>query len=713
MSVTKILIGFLISLFLSLKIAASEQWIPDYCLEQNYQKSDINCFSGLDQSFSIENYSSFFHINNSVVTQELQQNLKNMAMYELLKQKSDLLMMYPELEKTSSQNVYERYAYSRRKDGTWFIRKQFSGQYDRCLKDEGQELLLQVEKLDEGMDQRRENFLAQGRLSLADGKVLNPSEKSKRMATILLGALAAEKQIEQRPSLVDEIEDLESKQERLEEILSIDQSYYTSSRCRGHMGRNDQTKCEVSRNPSLKEKYQVELNEVEQKLTALKQKKDITDKAVFANPYYVDDKLIGASYKPSQLVVEGLKTLREKMSQDEIQNILESLKNPESFKQKYAVSPEAMATAAIEKLMLSNTNIYQKIDELIQKETVKHIGELDESLEEICDSGEEFLYKIPRLVAKAESYYLQMAKEHMDPKDSLNTYLESHQAAHCLLIEENKEGRGQIYSQLAGGALVLGSGIAAGFGCVPCLYFAVGGGAMLTGVGLQKTWQKDALADTSLGLSHVGLADYEQARQQLNSARFSWAMSVADIALVPVGLKLGQFAKIQKLTSHGQRSLQRSGLGQNQDFIESLTQSLPEEKYLDLISRINQQPLSTQVKMQEELASLGEKSQLEKLAMIEQTMKKYQIRFPSTKELNRSVLKKLEAHPEHLAIIKKRYADKLAQEDFVAGSIEEKLALKALGILENKGCAGICENISRSPSEVWDEFIRFGNSCAL
>ncbi len=174
-----------------------------------------------------------------------------------------------------------------------------------------------------------------------------------------------------------------------------------------------------------------------------------------------------------------------------------------------------------------------------------------------------------------------------------------------------------------------------------------------------------------------------------------------------------QCAKIQKLTSHGQRSLQSSGLGQNQDFIKSLTQSLPEEKYLDLISRIKQQPLSTQLKMQEELASLGEKSQLEKLAMIEQTMKKYQIRFPSAKELNRSVLKKLEAHPEHLAIIKKRYGDKLAQEDFVAGSIEEKLALKALGIIENKGCAGICENISRSPSEVWDEFIRFGNSCAL
>lgn len=743
-----------------------EEWTPSYC-----KKSDAITDPKLQQSVCVkpevsedvqQKYLGLLSITNKIIADEMNNNLKNMALLDLLEKKRDLIAMYPEIEPALADDKFpwhKRKEYSKNSDGSWNRKFALDGNYNKCFTKENKLLNDKATALGQEIPKMRKDFFDVTEttipIKMKGGELYNlkakSTKKSIHMANVLLGALAAEQQIKERPVLIKNIEDTNKRISKLEQLVQITPEYASSNRCVGHQGRNNAEKCAAAKSPEKLAALQTELTEKQTIISGLEFQKKITDDAVFKSPYYVDpanigddtgnwfsnlfeskeDKKIMGDFKASPLITKGVpalkRALNNKFGNNAVDDLFKSLSNTSNI-QDSTPSPSTLAAVSIEEILLSNPDIYKFMDDLIKDEVVKNLTEVDESLEEICDHGEDFLFRIPQMVEKAEKLYLNLAGEQLPDGENLNPYLQAHQEAHCSLIDNQekekffqhwlKEKGGEnamLYTQLAGGATLLGSYVAAGFGCGPCLYYAIGATAGFVGLGTADTMEKDTYADILTGLSQVSLADHDEAREMLTDARLGWSILGFDLLTAPFGLKAGQMIKVGKLVKQGKTILGKTEIAKNKDFLKSLVNGLPEDEYYKVVESIKALPIDIQEKISKDLLSFGSNlNGAERFSLIENTLKKYGVDFPDSKELNTIVLQSIDNDPKKVVELKVKYADYLKEQGVIPGSAEEATELRILGILESKGCAAnICEKPLMSVEDTISETkrIKKENGC--
>ena len=368
------------------------------------------------------------------------------------------------------------------------------------------------------------------------------------------------------------------------------------------------------------------------------------------------------------------------------------------------------------------------MDNLIQDEVVKNLDEIDESLEEICDNGQEFLFRIPEMVKKAEKMYLNLAGENLSGDQALNPYLKAHQDAHCSLInnkekekwfqtwmKENAGENAMLYTQIAGVTTVVGAGIAGMAGCIPCLYYAAAGGAAFAGIGTYETLGTDSEADALIGLSQLGLADHDKARETLTEARAGWVMVGIDAVTAPF-VGGGKLIQLSKLVKKGSKTLKGSELGKDKLFLKSLAQGLPKDEYLKTLEALKNLPAPAQEQLSKQLAkTMASVKESERFALIKKTLDGFKVPFPEMTKLNAKTLTLLESDPKKLIDIEKRYTSALKAKGIDPTSQAGKTHLRIIGVLENQGCNGVCRKALKTEDEVMAEAdtLLKKNGCSL
>jgi hypothetical protein len=724
--------------------AAYGEYKPDYC------ENDDHVAGCIDQDFDTtdEDLSTILTVSNALKKQELSENLKRTAIIKLMEGKRDLLAPYPDLyeHKAGRDKLYyegtigQKFAMTPSTYGT--PGQRYNSGYEASCFNNDENIKSKLDEMDKGFDEYRK-------------KVNKPELHLNMLANALLGAVAAEEGIEQRPGLNNRIETIDKNIENYEETI-----------LKGRYGFiNTFGKVSTSTSPCYPQQshafmdqdvleakclaYEEMLVGLPYKILKLKEEKRKTenkvkmiDQTIFSNSFYTELSGPGDSvsnwwsnigvdkknkhelgkYKKSKFLEEGLASLRSIETDNFVTGLKEKLARSNEILKSTdgGVSGEETARQLLLKTLEDNPEFRKKIEGLYKVEVGEYVDETDEAIKEICDSDEDDLIRIPQLVEAAEKEYLELASRELDEYADLKLVLNSHRSAHCTLLREEHASHwfrnsigisGRTASMIGTGAIALGAGVAAGFGCVPCLAVAGTAGVGSAGLSYESARESERKANILRGLANNGLARQEDAREFMREAQAGWIFMGVDILMAPLGFKGGAAYKAGTLVSKGRKSINHSALGKNKSFFKSLVNGLPEDEYLKVMGQVEKMSDADKAIMAERLKDLDKMSDAEKLVLIEKVLADNKIVIPNAVAINNRVLSQIDNNPKMQEDIKSRYSDQMVNLAIVAGSADEKAFIRMVGIMEKKGCGGFCRKNKLTPEEVEREYQRRFTQC--
>jgi hypothetical protein len=720
------------------------EYRPNYC-EDN---SDLvgGC---IDQDFdtSDEDLSSIITVSEALKKQELNENLKRTAIIKLMEGKRDLLAPYTDLyEHKEGRDKLFYEGISGRKSVTstsnFFGTTKTHTGYEASCFDQDKNLKDKLEEMDSGFVEFR--------------KTMNtPDMHLNMLANALLGAVAAEEGIEQRPVINNKIEQIDKNIENYETtILKGRNGFIITDR----MQTSSTSPCYPQTSHAFMDKdildakciaYEEMLVGLPNKILKLKEEKrksenqvELIDQSIFSNSFYTELSGLGDSvsnwwsnigeskknkhelgkYKKSKFLEKGLSSLREVGGNGFVNGLKEKLSNSNIILKESdgKASGEAIAREQILTALKDNPSFKKSVEDLYKVEVGEYIDETDQAIKEICDSDEDDLIRIPQLVEAAEKEYLELASRELNEYADLAAVLTAHRSAHCILLKEEHASHwfrnsigisGRTAGMIGSGAVALGAGVAAGFGCVPCLAVAGTAGVASAGLGYSDARESERKANILRGLANNGLARQEDAREFMREAQAGWIFMGVDILTAPLGFKGGAAYKAGKLVNKGRKTINSSALGKNKDFFKSLVNGLPEDEYLKVMGQLEKLSDGEKLAIADRLKDLKGMNSAERLNLIEKVLADNNIKIPNAVAINNRVLAQIDNNPKTQEDIKSRYTNQMANLSIMAGSADEKAFIRMVGIMEKKGCAGFCRKNKLSPEEVEREYKRRFTQC--
>ena len=197
-------------------------------------------------------------------------------------------------------------------------------------------------------------------------------------------------------------------------------------------------------------------------------------------------------------------------------------------KDKYDQNYESKVLENITFFLENNNDSLKKLSNLAKKEVADKVTEIDESIEDICDSDGERLHHFKPLVNRAKLQNLSLAKENGQDITSLKKIYEQ---THCDLINQKpySESNLGVYAAIGAGMLATGVLAPVGIGVV----LATGGIAFAT-VGAYETYEAYNNLTLTRGLANVDLVSRERARKDLSNYRAAVGWTIADGVLFPL-----------------------------------------------------------------------------------------------------------------------------------------------------------------------------------
>lgn len=726
--------------------AAYGEYKPDYC-------EDNSALVGgcIDQNFDTndEDLSSIITVSDALKKQELNENLKRTALVKLMEGKRDLLAPYIDLyeHKAGRDKLYYEGISGRKSYQTSggfqgiTSKKKYNGYEETCFESD-ENLKSKLDEMDNGFDEFRKN-------------VSTPEMRLNMLANALLGAVAAEEGIEQRPGINKKIEKIDRNIENFEAtILKGRNGFITTDR----MSSSSNSPCFSQRSHLFMDQdvldakciaYEEMLVGLPNKILKLKEEKrksenqvELIDQTIFQNSFYTELSGLGDSvsnffsnivsdkdnkhelgkYKKSKFLEEGLSSLREVGGNGFVKGLKEKLANSNIILKDSdgAASGEEIAREQILKTLKDNPEFQKSVEGLYKVEVGEYIDETDEAIKEICDSDEDDLIRVPQLVQAAEKEYLELASRELNEYADLKAVLGAHRSAHCILLKEEHASHwfrnsigisGKTAAMIGSGAIALGSGVAAGFGCVPCLAVAGTAGVASAGLGYSDARESERKANILRGLANNGLARQEDAREFMREAQAGWIFMGVDILTAPLGFKGGAAYKAGKLVNKGRKTINNSALGKNKDFFKTLVNGIPEDEYLKVMGQLEKLSDADKLVIADRLKDLKDLNSAERLNLIEKVLADNNIKIPNSVAINNRILSQIDNNPKTQEDIKSRYSTQMSNLSIMAGSPDEKAFIRMVGIMEKKGCGGFCRKNKLKPEDVEKEYQRRFTQC--
>ncbi len=666
-------------------------------------------------------------LSNSLEEQQFRENLKSTALIRLLEQKRNLLTPYPELyPHTDKTHPFFHYGLGHKKvkeRGIGYI-------YGRDCIPTDSKLRNRLETMEKEFEGKRK-------------EVANDTFQINHLGSLLLGAIAAEEGIKQRPGISQKIEREQEKLDKVNKKLAAAKDGKVISQTR-RGARIKKSPCVIFEKESKQckrfekqmKKSQTYADNKKTEIDALKNKRNILDESIFKNPFYARPTGLGDStanlastvvnfkheylgnFQKTDFLIKSLASLKKRKGADYRVGILNNIKNSHKLQQETGTSGIAISQAIITDLLTNDKDLKGEIKKFYIEGAKSHLDDLNESVSEICDSKGESLYKIPELVKTVKNEFLINTHKKLGSNADLTSYLDSFQKNHCSIIEKeiNKKILGMskaTVTQIGAGVATLGLGVATAFGCVPCFGLAISTGGIAAGAGVIEANSLQGESDVIRGLASINLADQEKARDLLREAQAGWAFVGVDIALAPLGLKGGAMIKAGKSIKAGRKELAGTELADNKDLFKAMGRGLPDDEFKRIIKQMKELPVAEQIILADKLKDLKKISEAKKLTIIAKAMKDHKIDFPDGKALNNRILKDLESDPTRLARIQKDYAESMLELKITKGTPEEEAFIRIAGILENKGCAGFCRKKIVSQADGVKEYKRRIGSCSI
>lgn len=734
-------------LFIPLTYSAVEY--PDYCsvdpLQLLLDKADCSPEQSMTFDKSDEDLDDIITLSDELKQQQFKDNLRRTAVIKLLEEKRNILGVFGDFYSQKDGHKFYHYGLKRKKSANpnGAAKLQHSAS---CFANDTQ--------LKDKADEMSDGFAKFKKENSTDEKQLDV------LASLLLSSIAAEEGLEQRPRLSKKIKDNEKKIKKLQ-ADEEDAKKGIIKNSVGHLISADGCKriidvqgyvdneanCKRYKEMALSAPNKIK--EYEDEIATLEQNRDMLDQAIFQNPFLAEPRDIGDSvtespvnffknvftrrkesekvylgkYKKSQMLSKGLEGLRRIPGGGDsfIQGIKRQIKSTESVD---GTKPHVFAFLKVKELLKDNKPFRNEFKALFKKELKESIDESDESIKEICkDKKDSTIIQLQQLVDRSKEEYLEAAQSELGKDADLAALASSFEEAHCAALKTEQDGRwfenltgfkGTTALQLGGGATALGTGLAATLaGCAPCLPVAIIAGGTAAGAGLADTQRFQKEADITRGLANLDLAEQEKARETLRDAQLGWAFVGVDVAMAPLGLSGGKLIKAGKLVQQGRKGLKQSELGKNKYFFKTLVNGLPEDEYLRIVEELQKLPLDEQKRIADALSNLKDKNAAERLNSIEKVLRDSGIKVPDEFMLNSRVLASLEKSPQKINDLKIQFSDDMKKVGIEPGSADEQTFLRIAGILQSKGCAGICRKQIVTNQEVMDEYNRLMKSCSI
>lgn len=506
----------IISIFIFLLVSQSvfAQISPDYCYE-NPGCSESNVDSTESKKMSL--------FGESLFRRDFQQRMEEYALESLLKQKSNILTLYPHISGKVHSSVTDEIVKKSVTRG-FLAETKVSYSNNTAIKK-------CIDKKPRLNDKIKES----------NRSIATEEQRKAFLANLLIGAIASEKSIEKLPALEAKVSKLEGKLEKNNKKLKLVE--YQKRR----PGRCYQIGCykEKERRAELKHKRLLDERELltkEYKLST--DALSSLEKAALSNSLFVESSEFYESgrFKKSSFVDNSLKQIRNIKSKhfsgdDFIDDLRDGLISSESGM--------AVGQARLIKLFDLKPKLLESVDSAAKKQMSKQLSKLNEGVKELCSSDANHLLHHGPFINKFKDVFKRDTEY-----DSVDDHFDK---THCSLLKKHaQKSLDNAYLTAAGvtaAGVILG---AATFG-VGAAVVALGAGSIaLGGVGAVDLYQHDTKYDISSALSEVSLESLSHTRDLLSEFRNKSTFVGLDAVLMPISLGalkpsvLKGFSKIRK-----------------------------------------------------------------------------------------------------------------------------------------------------------------------
>jgi len=714
---------------------------PLYCEEGN----ELIFCDKININSTDEGIAEIIKLSDSIESKEFKDNLKRLVLVRLIEQKRDLLAPFPDLySHTGNSKIYYGGFKKRSDKPTNREKRNYSMSYENKCFNGDSILKNKLDQMDDDFENLRE-------------EVSEDNNKTNLIANMLLGAIAAEEGVKQRPKISEKIDKNEDEVSFLKSRLkagvygnvsaSIDGVRTSDSPCYPvvFMGILNEDSCN---------RYKEELASIPDKITKLEQEKlklinarDTLDQTIFKNPFYAKPTGLGDStgnwfantftrfgknnvyldnYKRSDFLEKSFPLLKDELGKHSglnIENLSVMLKDSFKIKKNTGTSGEEMARSILVDVLNRNEKFKKEVESLLKLEVKNTVKENDEAVKEFCRNPEA-LIEIQSVVAKSEADYLEIARLELGKEADLSSFLKAHRGAHCRVLSDLDQSRWfqnyiglepETAAMLVGSTATLGFGIASAFGCVPCLGLAIASGAGLTIGGIADANNIQNESNSLRGLANAGMASQEEARELLRSAQAGWLFVGVDVLLTPLGLKGGQLIKHGSLLSKGRKSLSSTPFSENSSLVSTLASGLPESEYLETLEILKNLPKVKQERVALSLSAdnLKELDQVEKLKKIKEIFLENEMMFPSFERLNQAINLRFSDDSDFSSYIMNKYEKIASNRGIIAGTSDEDDFYRVMAVLDQEGCAGFCTQSAKKQNEIIEEYSRRMSQCRI
>ncbi len=195
-------------------------------------------------------------------------------------------------------------------------------------------------------------------------------------------------------------------------------------------------------------------------------------------------------------------------------------------------------TSKLGVLLDKNIKFKQAYSRLAQTQLKKQYHDIENTMDELCNSSETELHHFQPLV---EETLLRRLVAGYKNKQNLNKIKDEFLSQHCTMLKSQPFEENNTIAYGAVGATMLAAGLFTPVGWGVAL---VAGGVAASGIGAVETVDAYERLKIAKGLGQVGLADFNQAKSSYDNYILLRGMTVADLFFVPIdvaqiGAKIG------------------------------------------------------------------------------------------------------------------------------------------------------------------------------
>jgi hypothetical protein len=272
------------------------------------------------------------------------------------------------------------------------------------------------------------------------------------------------------------------------------------------------------------------LRKINADISILNIKREKNNSIIFKNPLLVDSTSMFESgdIKRSKFQERSMDLILSQKGNGKSTQDGSSFFSSFSKKFKNGENLDSQLDARIDFILENDKTKFNELLYLAKKATAESISEIDNSIEEVCDTDGEKLHHFKPLVREAMVQNLSMTHKSGGDLGLMKT---SFQRAHCSMItnEPYSDSNLGVYAAIGAGMLATGFLAPVGVGVI-----LAGGGVAFATVGAVETYNALNTVKLSEGLSQVSLVEKERAREDLSNFRVAASWTVADGILFPL-----------------------------------------------------------------------------------------------------------------------------------------------------------------------------------